>query len=178
MHLKTSVTPLHPARALGIVLASAGLFIFASCATQKPSAALGSTGTDIINHPGQHIGEHVTIRGKVNSFYSRGSFAVGPEGFLKMDLRVLARGPESSVPRLHQGDRVMIEGVVRTFTRRNFMSGYSTGFYGTGLGFYGFGAAYPMRGGFYGLGARESYPGYYSTWEEQPVIIAHRVEKL
>lgn len=95
-----------------------------------------------------------------------------------MDLRVLAREPESSVPRLHQGDRVMIEGVVRTFTRRNFMSGYATGFYGTGLGFYGYGSAFPMRGGFYGLGRPGSYPGYYSSWEEQPVIIAHRVQKL
>ncbi len=145
---------------------------------QKPSAALGSTGTDVINHPEQHIGEHVTIRGKVNNVYSHGSFTVGPDGFLKTDLRVLARGPENSVPRLHEGERILIEGVVRTFTRRDFMGGYSTGFYGTGLGFYGYGSALSMTGGFYGVGAPGSYPGYYSAWEEQPIIIAHRVEKL
>lgn len=176
--MKKLLALFHFAPAFGLALAIAGLFTLASCATQKPSAALGATGTDIINHPEQHVGEQVTVRGKVNNVYSRGSFTVGPEGFLKIDLRVVARGPESSVPRLHEGDRVEIEGVVRTFTRRNFLAGYSTGFYGSGLGFYGFGPAYPMTGGFYGLGGTGFYPGYYTSWEEQPVIIAHKVERL
>lgn len=176
--MKTLLKILHPARAFGFTLAAAGLFTLASCATQKPSAALGSTGTDIVNHPEQHIGEHVTIRGKVNNVYNRGSFTVGPEGFLKIDLRVVARGPEGSVPWLHEGDRVEIEGVVRTFTRRDFMGGYSSGFYGTGAGFYGFGPSYPLTSSFYGLRGPGYYPSYYTAWEEQPVIIAHRVEKL
>jgi hypothetical protein len=122
----------HLLGAFSLPLVIAGLSTLASCATQKSSVALGSNGTDIVNHPEHHIGDHVTIRGKVKNVYSHGSFTVGPEGFLKLDLPVLARGPETSVPPLHEGDRVEIEGVVRTFTQRDFLGGYSTGFYGTG----------------------------------------------
>jgi hypothetical protein len=161
----------HLLGAFSLPLVIAGLSTLASCATQKSSVALGSNGTDIVNHPEHHIGDHVTIRGKVKNVYSHGSFTVGPEGFLKLDLPVLARGPETSVPPLHEGDRVEIEGVVRTFTQRDFLGGYSTGFYGIG-------SAYPMTGGFYGLGTPGVYPGYYGGWEGQPMIIAHRVEKL
>lgn len=166
------------ARGGGLTLGALAALILTSCATQQPSAALGSTGTDIVNHPERHIGEHVTIRGKVNTVYNRGSFTVGPEGFLKLDLRVLARGPERSVPRLREGDRVEVQGVVRTFTRRNFMAGYRTGFYGAGTGFYGIGAPSTLSGGFYGLTRPGFYPGYYTAWEEQPVIIVHKVVKL
>ncbi|HEY1582863.1 MAG TPA: hypothetical protein VGF73_07185 [Chthoniobacterales bacterium] len=154
-------------------------FIFASCAlNQEPSPQLGATGTDIINHPERHVGQQVSIIGTVNNVYSRGSFTVGPEGFLQTDLRVLARGPERNVPRLRSGERVRIVGVVRVFTRREFLGGYPTGFYGTGFGFYGFGPAYAMGPGFYGLRGPGFYPDYYTTWESQPIIIAHRVERL
>lgn len=143
---------------------------------QQPSAALGPRGTDIINHPERHVGESVTVRGKVNNVYSRGSFTVGPEGF-ETDLRVLARGPASSVPRLREGDPVRVSGVVRIFLRRNFVTGYPTGFYGTGAGFYGLGPRYPLTSSFYGL-RHGYYPNYYTTWERRPVIIAHEVTRL
>ncbi len=156
---------------------AAALALGACALQQEPSAALGRTGTDIINRPERHVGERVTVSGIVNEVYSPGSFTVGPDGFLKSDLRVVTRGPLVTPPRLAPGDRVRVTGLVRIFRWQEFQRGYRTGFYGSGLGLYGYGRPYAVGPGFYGVGT-VGYPTYYVRWEERPIIVAHQVTRL